>query len=67
MGQFIFIFFNHKLTRGENMPKNKINKEIKILEFYNQNGKTLTILIQEWINEKYSFGNSKIDTNKYNM
>lgn len=48
------------------MKKNTLQS--KVTNIYNKNGLTLTELMQEWLNEKYFFGNLNNDTTniKYN-
>lgn len=36
----------------------------RVINIYNENGLTLTELMQEWINENYFFGNLNNDKNE---
>ncbi len=44
------------------MQKNTLQP--KVTNIYNENGLTLTQLMQEWINANYFFGNLNNDKNK---
>lgn len=44
------------------MQKNTLQP--KVINIYAKNGLTLTQLMQEWINEKYFFGNLNNDKNE---
>ena len=50
------------------MPKDNVQEKITIVNSYNENGKMLTTLTQEWLNENYFFWNLNNDTSniKYN-
>ena len=52
--------------RNEENSKNETkDKEIKVISFFNKNGKTLSENIQEWIDEKFFLAlNDNIKNNK---
>lgn len=49
----------------EKSEKKTKDKEIKVISFFNENGKTLNENIQEWINENFFWAlNDNIKNNK---